>query len=210
MASYHFKTYSYTVENLVDKDYLSWAIKYFDLKFNVIKDYSSRRTDMQEQEVVEPFSRCYYNDALAQTLLLSLTPKMEKIVGKSLYPTYSFCRYYEEGQRLIKHVDRPACEYSITLPINANSWPIHFENSDGEIFGIKLNPGQGLVYKGQKLPHFRHELKEGKLIQLHLHYVDKNGPNAEWKFDKKSIWEDYSQSASFFAMSDRSEHISLS
>ena len=76
---------------------------------------------------------------------------------------------------------------------------------------INITPGQGLIYKGQELPHRRKPLVEGgPIVQLHLHYVDAEGPHSEWKFDKGFREKAYAESTPFFTMSDRSEHISFS
>ena len=49
-----------------------------------------------------------------------------------------------------------------------------------------LEEGDAMVYKGCEVEHWREPYNEGtKLAQVFLHYVDANGPHAEWKNDKK-------------------------
>ena len=49
-----------------------------------------------------------------------------------------------------------------------------------------LNPGDAVVYKGCEVTHWRRKLPKGHInVQFMLHYVDKNGPYAEYKFDKR-------------------------
>lgn len=57
--------------------------------------------------------------------------KLEEAIGKKLYNTYYYDRFYNPGQALSNHADRPACEISVTVHISSNlnqSW----------LFGLKL------------------------------------------------------------------------
>ena len=58
-----------------------------------------------------------------ETLLLSVQPKMEKLTGLKLNPTYSYARIYKKGDVLNRHKDRFSCEISTTMNLvvmNAN------------------------------------------------------------------------------------------
>jgi hypothetical protein len=47
-----------------------------------------------------------------------------------------------------------------------------------------LNPGDAVIYKGCEVTHWRRKLAKGLInVQFMLHYVDKNGPYTEYKFD---------------------------
>ena len=100
--------------------------------------------------------------------------KLEKELGRKLYYTYYYDRYYFPGQALTKHADRDACEISVTLHISTNlpddlkDWPIKIKTPDvytdksksailvpGEERSCVLNPGDGMVYKGCERPHWR-------------------------------------------------------
>ena len=100
--------------------------------------------------------------------------KLEKELGRKLYNTYYYDRYYFPGQALTKHADRDACEISVTLHISTNlpddlkDWPIKIKTPDvytdksksailvpGEERSCVLNPGDGRVYKGCERPHWR-------------------------------------------------------
>ena len=49
------------------------------------------------------------------------------------------------------------------------------------------DPGDGLLYLGTKLIHWRDELpKNAMLSQLFLHYVRCDGKNADYKYDKRN------------------------
>lgn len=131
-----------------------------------------------------------YDSALTtKTLLETMTEKMEKIVNKSLFPSYSYLRIYYKDSTLAKHTDRPSCEYSATIciTIDAEPWDIWFETKDGVEKQIFLQPGDMIVYKGTELAHWRNKYEHNEQIQVFLHYVDAYGPYAEYKYDKRSM-----------------------
>lgn len=132
-----------------------------------------------------------YADPCMETMLLQLHPIMEKNTGLDLYPTYSFYRVYCVGDELEKHKDRPSCEISCTLCFNYEyenkdyKWPIFMDGN--EVF---LEPGDLVIYRGCDLDHWREKFTGSETdwhVQGFFHYVDKNGPYADYKFDKRPI-----------------------
>ena len=100
--------------------------------------------------------------------------KLEKELGRKLYNTYYYDRFYFPGQALSRHADRPACEISVTVHISTNlegkdaDWPIWIKRPDtytdetksevlvpGENRSVILKAGDGMVYKGCERPHWR-------------------------------------------------------
>jgi hypothetical protein len=97
--------------------------------------------------------------------------KLEEALGRKLYNTYYYDRYYFPGQELTKHADRDACEISVTVHISTNleePWPIWIKTPDtytdktkkeilvtGENHSVVLGAGDGMVYKGCERPHWR-------------------------------------------------------
>ena len=100
--------------------------------------------------------------------------KLEKEIGRKLYNTYYYDRFYFPGQELSKHADRPACEISVSIHVSTNlpddekDWPFKIKTPDtytdksksavlvpGEERSAVLNPGDGLLYKGCERPHWR-------------------------------------------------------
>ena len=100
--------------------------------------------------------------------------KLEEALGRKLYNTYYYDRYYFPGQALTRHSDRDACEISVTVHISTNlegkdaDWPIWIKTPDiyadkkktqvlvpGENRSVVLKPGDGMVYKGCERPHWR-------------------------------------------------------
>ena len=88
------------------------------------------------------------------------------------------------------HVDRPSCEYSATINIarKGNPWPIWVKAPNGKPVECVLEPGDGVVYKGMEVEHWRNTLAQSGTelnVQIMLHYVDVDGPHAELKFDMR-------------------------
>ena len=99
--------------------------------------------------------------------------KMEKIIGDELFNTYHYDRVYYSGQELVRHMDRPVCEISLTFQIGTNCkepWPIWIKTPDtfdengniikkGKDVPINLSDGDAVIYKGCERPHWREPLK---------------------------------------------------
>jgi hypothetical protein len=120
-------------------------------------------------------------------VLEELRPGIEKILERELYPTYSYFRVYKTGDILHRHKDRAACEISLSLNLgykNAKCWPLFIEGANG-IFAADLNPGDALIYKGMECDHWREALVGDSAAQVFLHYVDRDGPHAAWRYDKR-------------------------
>jgi len=115
---------------------------------------------------------------------------IEEVIGERLYPTYYYDRFYFKGNELVKHTDRESCEVSITVNINHNlnyDWPIFFERPDGSALSCTMNPGDGALYKGCILPHWREPMKGNKdsfYHQIFFHYVRRNGNCVHHAYDR--------------------------
>ncbi len=168
------------IENFMAKELCSVSTLYalFDEKNNFSSDPQV------------PNAHAKYGDFLMESILIHSLPVIQKNVGIELYPTYSYYRVYRNGDELKPHRDRPSCEISATVCLgfyygeNSNfSWPIKIENKP-----IFMNAGDLVVYRGVDLTHSRDILvaeKEAYHVQCFLHYVDKNGPYREFKFDER-------------------------
>jgi hypothetical protein len=96
-------------------------------------------------------------------------------------PSYVYLASYLEGAELKKHTDREQCEFSVTLcldfspePDLATSWPICLDTPLGSIT-IYQALGDGLVYRGTKVPHYRSVLAPGYTsTSIFFHYVPKD------------------------------------
>jgi predicted 2-oxoglutarate/Fe(II)-dependent dioxygenase YbiX len=136
-----------------------------------------------------PNSLSVNNVPIFDSLLEQLLPHFENKTNKQLYPTYAYARLYRPGDELKIHVDRPACEISVTITIGFDGavWPIFMSNADKtNASKIEMNLGDAVLYRGTDVHHWREPYKEGQWqAQVFLHYVDANGPYAEWKYDKR-------------------------
>jgi hypothetical protein len=124
--------------------------------------------------------------------------KLEEALGRKLYNTYYYDRYYFPGQELKRHADRDACEISVTVHISTNlegkdaDWPIWIKTPDtyadkkktqvlvpGENRSVILQAGDGMVYKGCERPHWRDPMPDKqkrswfskKQEQLYYHQI---------------------------------------
>jgi len=138
-----------------------------------------------------PLSEAVHGAEAFDRLLEYLTPYFEKASGLKLFPTYSYARLYDtSGEELKVHRDRPACEISATLTLGfeGDVWPIYMGDSEDKSNAseIKMEVGDVVMYRGMDKYHWREPYTEGKWqAQVFLHYVDQDGPHAEWKYDKR-------------------------
>ena len=126
-----------------------------------------------------------YGDPAFDGLLEYLRPRVEDHSGLRLLPTYSYFRMYKRGDVLKRHRDRSACEISVTLNIGQQPlapWPIYLQG-EGEPCGAELKPGDALLYRGIDLLHWRESYLGSQHFQVFLHYVDRDGPHTDQKFD---------------------------
>jgi hypothetical protein len=172
-------------EGFLDGQTIQAMSKYYENKLRRGEIISQTDQDIDNCNVTKIG---YYADPFGEVMLEFLLPKVEEITGLELCPTYSYFRIYQPGERLPPHVDRPSCEISVTLNI-AQVGPenkIWMQHGSSEASSYSLSPGDAVVYKGCDVTHWRPFVEEGTLIvQLMLHYVDKNGPNAMYNLDKR-------------------------
>lgn len=138
-----------------------------------------------------PLSQAVHGAVAFDKLLEHCTPYFEKALGLRLFPTYSYARLYDtQGEELTIHRDRPACEISATLTLGfeGDVWSIYMSKDEDKSKGseIKMSVGDAVAYRGCDIYHWREKYTEGKWqAQVFLHYVDQDGPHAEWKYDKR-------------------------
>jgi len=131
-----------------------------------------------------PLSDSIYNDEIFKNALVGLSEPVSNIVGKKLLPSYTYARIYRTGEVLEPHVDRPACEVSITLTLGykaENIWPIFFDEE--KRISVVIDVGSAVVYKGCIITHWREVFQGEWQVQLFLHYVDAHGPYASHAYD---------------------------
>lgn len=157
------------IKNLYDEKELLSEVPKERGQFNFSTDsnlFTFTPVEMQVEGSVARYHYPPYRYAHSQIRL-----KIEKIIGKKLFNTYFYDRFYFPGQQLTPHADRDACEISVTLHISTNlktPWPIWIKTPDtfkdetkrelvsqGENRSVILQPGDGMIYKGCERPHWR-------------------------------------------------------
>ncbi len=158
-----------------------------------------------------PGTPSLYGDTLMETLMELALPRVEQLTGRELFPTYAYFRVYKPGDVLLPHVDRPSCEISFTICLGYDvsnvgepdyRWPIFVDNSrdyryypqdalkpaaPDEGTPVGLAPGDCVVYRGCEVRHWRHAFPGKYQAQAFIHYVDRKGPYAKYRFDTRPM-----------------------
>jgi len=122
-----------------------------------------------------------YNDPVARFFQSQIATTLSEVAGEPIKPSYVYLASYLCGAELKKHVDREQCEFSITLcldfspePPLAAPWPICLDTPRGKVTVYQML-GDGLAYRGTKLPHYRSKLGAGQTsTSIFFHYVSAN------------------------------------
>jgi hypothetical protein len=128
----------------------------------------------------EQSSRRYvaHNEPVARYFQHQIANTVSVVVGEPVKPSYVYLASYMSGAELKKHIDREQCEFSVTLcldfspePKQATSWPICLQTRVGTVT-VYQALGDGLVYRGTKVPHYRSVLRDGySSTSIFFHYV---------------------------------------
>lgn len=178
------------IPNLVDPNLLKCDVPWERGQINYVKN-GEVIFHKEEKQVNGSLSR--YNYPRYKECHYDIKNKLESILQDKLYTTYYFDRFYFKGNDLKKHRDRGACEISVTVHISNNldyDWPIYFENPiTGEPIEITCSPGDGVLYKGCDLYHWRNPMKgdyKSYFHQIFFHYVRANGHCLQFAFDQNN------------------------
>ena len=206
-----FDTYGYLIiENLCDPEKLFHPVPKKRGLFNwkgsdELNKFTYEEVENQVNGSVARYWHPQYRKIHSEIRLI-----LEQVIGRKLYNTYYYDRFYFPGQELKKHTDRPACEISVTIHVSTNikeSWPIWIKTPDtfedktmktlitsGENRSVHLEAGDGMIYKGCERPHWRDPmpgLLESKINkdeslyyhQIFFHYVLQDGIRAHHAWD---------------------------
>jgi len=164
------------IENKIIKNFFSKK------ELDVLQKYCRNRLDEDTSYTLDgqSFSPAWYRDPLMTSLLDVKLPMVEKKSKLKLFPTYAYWRYYVYGGTLIKHLDRPSCEISVTACIKKeDNWPIVVEGKEFE-----LKEGEAILYNGLFQKHWRPGVYKGEgMAQVFFHYVNKNGHFTHHQYD---------------------------
>ena len=195
------KNHFLVIKEAIDPKVANFVYNYFLMKRQVartlfdtryISPFTTEFGVWNDEQVPNTYS--HYSDIAMETLLLNVQPKMEKLTGLKLNPTYSYARIYKKGDVLHRHKDRFSCEISTTMNLGGDDWPIYLENkknvgipdgkkitvsSDNKGTKVNLKPGDMLVYKGMILEHWREVFLGDNCAQVFLHYNNKDSKDAD-------------------------------
>lgn len=128
----------------------------------------------------EQSSRRYgvHNESVARFFHQHLAKTVSAVVGEIVKPSYVYSACYLGGAQLRKHIDREQCEFSVTFcldfspePGKETSWPIRLDTPRG-LVTVYQALGDGLVYRGTRVPHYRDMLAEDRTsTSIFSHYV---------------------------------------
>jgi hypothetical protein len=126
-----------------------------------------------------------YNEPVARFFHHQIAETFSVVAGEPLQPSYVYFASYTSGAELEKHTDRKQCEFSVTLcldfspePKLETPWPIRLDTPSGRVT-VYQALGDGLAYRGTRLPHYRDRLSGGLTsTSIFFHYVgeDFSGP----------------------------------
>ena len=161
------------IKKAISKELAQFLAQYFLLKKdsvtmmlndNYIPKLDSDLGNYFDDQVPNTYS--VYADHAAETLLIRLHPFMEKVLDRKLVLNYSYMRVH-------KHKDRFSCQFSTTLFIGGDQWPIFLKPDDeSEPIEVNLEQGDMLIYEGCDMEHWRNSFLGNECIQVFLHYTD--------------------------------------
>jgi hypothetical protein len=119
-----------------------------------------------------------YNEPVARFFHQDIAATLSAVAGEPLKPSYVYMASYLSGAELKKHTDREQCEFSVTLcldfspePVLETPWPIRLDTPTSTVT-VYQALGDGLAYRGTRLPHYRGTLPEGQTsTSIFFHYV---------------------------------------
>lgn len=108
-----------------------------------------------------------------------LAARVSDVVGAVVDPSYNYVAIYQGGAALEPHTDRRACEYTVSLAVDATPepqaqvpWPLHLAAPEG-VVSVWQPLGDGLLFRGRHLSHWRDPLAEGhSSTSVLFHFVD--------------------------------------
>jgi hypothetical protein len=152
----------FVIKNMCNPNLLLCEIPNENLRGKVTRYNKRRLNPLVKEEVQVIGSTSRFNFPPYESIFIEIKPVIENFIGRKLYKTYYYDRFYFSNQRLEKHIDREACEISCSLHISSNTkkpWGfklITLSNEETEVF---LEPGDAIIYKGSQVLHWRDSLE---------------------------------------------------
>jgi hypothetical protein len=120
-------------------------------------------------------------DGLTYFFQQQLTGVISEIAGERLKPSFAFFASYRPGSDLKPHRDREQCHYAMSVLLDhdqaddVSSWPIYVQPPGApEAVPVNVGLGDGLLYFGQEVLHYRYPLPHGYSTLWFLFWVPEN------------------------------------
>jgi len=192
-----FEQNGYTVcRKFIKEEHIELLQNYFFIKYkNLLYDEQLQLKFRRVNDVICNAIDGLLVDPIVESMLLLYGQKVSNFLKVDLFPTYTSTRIYEKGNILSPHKDRPACEISLSCPIliSDNLPSTLFLKHNNTTSSANLFPGDVVFYKGYEVEHWREPLNSDFLIQMFLHYVQKDGKFKNLALDKRHFigYRDY-------------------
>jgi hypothetical protein len=119
-----------------------------------------------------------HNETVARFFHHQLTAAISEVAGEAVQPSYVYLASYVREAELEKHTDREQCEFSVSFcldlrpePSDVSPWPLYLETPQG-VVAVHQRIGDGLLYRGRQLPHYRKRLPTGwTSTSIFFHFV---------------------------------------
>jgi hypothetical protein len=132
----------------------------------------------------------FHSELMASFLHQQLGGLVSQIAAEPVKPSFVYFGSYRPGAVLPRHLDRPQCQFSISLLVDYSpepdgpcGWPLYLENPSRPeaTVAADLAMGDGAFYRGQEVFHYRHALPEGHRAALpFLNYVREDFAGRLW------------------------------
>ena len=119
-----------------------------------------------------------HNEPTIASLHHGLAELLTDIAGEQLLASYCYLSHYVGGAVLERHLDRPQCAYNLSVVFDMSGaapepepWPIYLE-IDGKAVAVNLDVGDGLMYSGTEIQHWRDALPADQTaVVCFFHFV---------------------------------------
>jgi len=129
-----------------------------------------------------PRALSFWGDSTLDAFLVTVMPDVEQVSGCELLPTYCYARLYLGGDELKPHRDRQSCEVVATVHLGSTGGeppPVRFAPDHA----VHQRPGDAVIFRGNRLEHWRAPFTGSNFGQLFVNYVRADGPNRALAFD---------------------------
>ena len=119
-----------------------------------------------------------HREPLAEWIHQLVAEELRPAFPVPVKPSYSYLCVYQGGAKLDRHTDRPQCEFTVSLCVDASAggerWPLYVESPvDEALVEVRLRIGDAIIFKGRELPHFRRDLPQGEnFTSILFHFVE--------------------------------------